>query len=45
MKTVDKDQLLFKHQADKLGLLNPGKMLGYDNPGWTAPAPGTPLFR
>jgi FAD/FMN-containing dehydrogenase len=45
MKTVDKDQLLFKHQADPLGLLNPGKMLGYDNPGWTAPAPGTPLFR
>jgi FAD/FMN-containing dehydrogenase len=45
MKTVDQAQLAFKREADPLGLLNPGKMLGYDNPGWTAPSPGAPLFR
>ena len=34
MKQTDPAQLAFKHQADPLGLLNPGKMRG-----WTAPLP------
>jgi hypothetical protein len=29
---VDKTQLDFKREADPLGLLNPGKMIGWDNP-------------
>jgi FAD/FMN-containing dehydrogenase len=44
MKSVDHAQLAFKRMADPLGLLNPGKMLGYDHPGWTAPAKGSALF-
>lgn len=28
-KRIDTDQLAFKHQADPLGLLNPGKMRGF----------------
>ncbi len=32
MKQVDKSHLAFKRQADPLGLLNPGKMIGWDNP-------------
>jgi hypothetical protein len=32
MKQVDPVQLAFKRQADPKGLLNPGKMLGWDNP-------------
>ncbi|MFZ4406983.1 MAG: FAD-binding oxidoreductase [Paracraurococcus sp.] len=39
MKRVDAAQLAFKRQADPLGLLNPGKMLAWDDPDWTAASP------
>jgi FAD/FMN-containing dehydrogenase len=32
MKQVDHTHLAFKREADPQGLLNPGKMLGWDNP-------------
>lgn len=32
MKHVDPTQLAFKREADPKGLLNPGKMIGWDNP-------------
>ena len=32
MKQVDHSHLAFKREADPQGLLNPGKMLGWDNP-------------
>ena len=32
MKEVDRKQLAFKKEADPKGLMNPGKMLGWDNP-------------
>jgi FAD/FMN-containing dehydrogenase len=32
MKKVDRVQLDFKREADPLGLLNPGKMIGWDRP-------------
>ncbi len=35
MKKVDELQLAFKREADPYGLLNPGKMLAWDNPEWT----------
>jgi FAD/FMN-containing dehydrogenase len=35
MKAVDHTQLAFKRQADPHGLLNPGKMLAWDDPAWT----------
>jgi FAD/FMN-containing dehydrogenase len=34
MKKVDDRQLAFKREADPRGLLNPGKMLGWDDPAW-----------
>jgi hypothetical protein len=34
MKQVDHTHLAFKRQADPEGLLNPGKMIGWDNPGY-----------
>jgi FAD/FMN-containing dehydrogenase len=34
MKKVDRIQLAFKREADPLGLLNPGKMIGWDDPGY-----------
>ena len=34
MKRVDQLQLDFKHQVDPKGLLNPGKMLAWDDPAW-----------
>ena len=34
MKKVDELQLAFKREADPLGLLNPGKMLAWENPDW-----------
>lgn len=40
MKQVDAAQLAFKRQADPLGLLNPGKMLAWDDPDWTPDRPG-----
>ncbi|MDH3660294.1 MAG: FAD-binding oxidoreductase [Alphaproteobacteria bacterium] len=32
MKAIDRTQLAFKRDADPQGLLNPGKMLAFDNP-------------
>ena len=34
MKKVDQLQLAFKREADPQGLLNPGKMIGWDNPAY-----------
>jgi FAD/FMN-containing dehydrogenase len=34
MKRVDQVQLAFKREADPLGLLNPGKMIGWDDPAY-----------
>jgi FAD/FMN-containing dehydrogenase len=34
MKKVDRLQLEFKRQVDPKGLLNPGKMLAWDDPAW-----------
>ena len=39
MKRVDATQLAFKREADPLGLLNPGKMLAWDDPDWTPDRP------
>ena len=36
MKQVDHEQLAFKKRADPKGLMNPGKMLAWDNPDWTS---------
>ncbi|MEO1537137.1 MAG: FAD-binding oxidoreductase [Pseudomonadota bacterium] len=33
-QTVDDRQLKFKQEADPKGLLNPGKMIAWDDPGW-----------
>ena len=44
MKQVDHAQLAFKREADPHGLLNPGKMLAWDDPPWQ-PAARTHLFR
>jgi FAD/FMN-containing dehydrogenase len=33
-QTVDARQLAFKREADPEGLLNPGKMIAWDDPGW-----------
>jgi len=37
MKQIDHAQLGFKREAVPKGLLNPGKMLAWENPNWTAP--------
>jgi FAD/FMN-containing dehydrogenase len=34
MKRVDHQQLAFKREADPRGLLNPGKMIGWDDPAY-----------
>jgi FAD/FMN-containing dehydrogenase len=34
MKRVDEAQLAFKRRADPKGLLNPGKMIAWDDPDW-----------
>jgi FAD/FMN-containing dehydrogenase len=39
MKRVDARQLAFKREADPLGLLNPGKMLAWDDPDWSPSKP------
>ena len=33
-QTVDDRQLAFKREADRKGLLNPGKMIAWDDPDW-----------
>ncbi|OYW14817.1 MAG: hypothetical protein B7Z46_01920, partial [Hydrogenophilales bacterium 12-64-6] len=35
MKRIDSEQLDFKRVADPHGLLNPGKMIAWDDPDWT----------
>lgn len=44
MKQIDHVQLAFKREADPKGLLNPGKMLAWEDPNWTAPANKTYLY-
>jgi FAD/FMN-containing dehydrogenase len=39
MKHVDATQLAFKLEADPLGLLNPGKMIAWEDPNWTPARP------
>ena len=34
MKQTDAVQLAFKREADPQGLLNPGKMIAWDNPAY-----------
>lgn len=34
-QTVDDRQLMFKREADPKGLLNPGKMIAWDDPNWS----------
>ncbi|MCX7932935.1 MAG: FAD-binding oxidoreductase [Rhodovarius sp.] len=41
MKHVDRDQLAFKRETDPMGLLNPGKMLAFEDPEWTPAKPRT----
>jgi hypothetical protein len=35
MKQIDRSHLAFKREADPAGLLNPGKMLAWDDPSYT----------
>jgi FAD/FMN-containing dehydrogenase len=41
MKRIDSLQLDFKREADPHGLLNPGKMIAWDDPAWTPERPQT----
>jgi FAD/FMN-containing dehydrogenase len=45
MKQVDRTHLAFKRQADPEGLLNPGKMLGWDDPDYAATTRQSYLYR
>lgn len=44
MKEVDLVQLDFKRESDPKGLLNPGKMLAWEDPSWTASKDKTYLY-
>jgi FAD/FMN-containing dehydrogenase len=44
MKRVDPVQLAFKREVDQSGLLNPGKMLAWEQPDYDGPATRTHLF-
>lgn len=45
MKQTDAVQLAFKRQADPKGLLNPGKMIAWEDPDYDYSEPKTYLFR
>lgn len=45
MKQTDQSQLAFKRQADPHGLLNPGKMIAWENPAFDFATGRTYLFR
>ncbi len=45
MKQTDAAQLAFKREADPQGLLNPGKMIAWEDPSYDYRAGGTFLFR
>jgi hypothetical protein len=45
MKQTDEAQLAFKREADPQGLLNPGKMIAWEDPSYDYRAGGTFLFR
>ncbi len=45
MKQTDEAQLSFKREADPQGLLNPGKMIAWEDPSYDYKAGGTFLFR
>jgi FAD/FMN-containing dehydrogenase len=45
MKQTDEIQLAFKKEADPKGLLNPGKMIAWDEPGYDFRSGKTYLFR
>jgi len=44
MKMTDRVQLAFKREADPKGLLNPGKMVAWEDPNWDFSTPRTYLF-
>jgi FAD/FMN-containing dehydrogenase len=44
MKQTDKVQLAFKHETDPKGLLNPGKMIAWENPDFDFTAGENYLF-
>ncbi|MGH6944279.1 MAG: FAD-binding oxidoreductase [Geminicoccaceae bacterium] len=45
MKQVDRTHLAFKRDADPRGLLNPGKMIGWDNPDYADMSRQSYLYR
>jgi hypothetical protein len=45
MKQTDAVQLAFKREADPQGLLNPGKMVAWENPDFDFSSGKTFLFR
>ncbi len=45
MKATDEVQLAFKREADPLGLLNPGKMIAFDDPSYDYRSGKTFLFK
>jgi FAD/FMN-containing dehydrogenase len=45
MKQVDNSHLAFKREADPQGLLNPGKMIGWDNPDYAGMSRQSYLYK